>query len=179
MSRQQRSRPEDTAMPGPSSPPLDEVQSRYVWLISQPSAIPVPWCYCYAVTVYPSHGNAPHTSINPTGHCPQELGTLQAWSECSVTIRALCRALQSEELLGAFRTAISSYPQTNPKRQWNVMIFLSTVQLGRLRSIEITWLGQRMRTAQEQNLERAQGPLHGSTSQISPQKRTPQAKDVL
>ena len=42
--------------------------------------------------------------------------------------------------------------------------FLPTVQLGRLRSVEITFLGQRVRTAQEQNLERTQGPLQGPPS---------------
>lgn len=41
------------------------------------------------------------------------------------------------------------------------MIFLPTVQLGRLRSVEITFLGQGVRTAQEENLERTQGPLCG------------------
>lgn len=41
------------------------------------------------------------------------------------------------------------------------MIFLPTVQLGRLRSVEITFLGQGVRRAQEENLERSQGPLCG------------------
>lgn len=40
------------------------------------------------------------------------------------------------------------------------MIFLPTVQLGRLRSIEIISLGRGVRTAQEQTLEITQGPLY-------------------
>lgn len=77
-----------------------------------------------------------------------------------VTIRASCGVLQLEELC-AFWTVISSYPQTNPRMQQRVMISLPTLQVGRLRSTEMTGLGQGVRTAWERNLKGTQSPLYG------------------
>ena len=100
----------------------------------------------------------PHTATNPTG------AVLRIWAhvrpeqsavllKALVTIRASCGVLQLEELC-AFWTVISSHPQTNPGMQHRVMISLPTLQVGRLRPMETTGLGQGVRIVWEQNLER-------------------------
>lgn len=61
-----------------------ELNPAVCWLISalkDPSPVMLLLCshHCIPATAMP-----PHTATDPTGHCPQELGTLEACSGCSV-----------------------------------------------------------------------------------------------